>query len=255
MRELWFHCPVLQPGQVTLADSEARHAGQSLRLQPGDAVTLFDGNGHLGRGAIADEVPAAGSKRNRQRPLTVLVEGIQTVPRPACALTLVVPGCKGARLDWLIEKGTELGVARFILVELEHSVVHTGPQHAGKLERTAIEACKQCHRAWRPRIEAGLTLVGALATCPGATLLAAHLDAEAPAWGDWLAAHRPVPADIAVVIGPEGGLSVAEIAALRTAGAQTVRLGEHILRVETAALAIAACWAASGWEPGGRSSR
>ena len=243
MREPWLYCPTLRPGPLTLADSEARHAAQSLRLRAGDAVTLFDGNGHLGRGAIKAPSTAA-SKTNRRQPLTLLVETIQAIPRSPRELTLIVPGCKGTRLDWLIEKGTELGVSRFILIEFEHSVVHVGPQHLRKLERTAIEACKQCQRAWLPQIEAGGTLVAAIAAVSDATLLVAHLDPDAPALARWLSAHHPAATRLAAVIGPEGGLSATEIDALRIAHGQIVQLAAHVLRVETAALAVAACWAA-----------
>jgi len=244
MRETWLYCPTLRPGPLTLADSEARHATQSLRLRASDAVTVFDGNGPLGRGAI--EAPStAASKRNQRQPLTLLVETIRTIPRSTHELILIVPGCKGARLDWLIEKGTELGVSRFILAEFEHSIVRTGLQHARKLERTAIEACKQCHRDWLPQIESGGSLVAAIAAVAGATLLVAHLEPEAPALASWLNTHSSAVARLAAVIGPEGGLSAMEIEALRLAGGQMIRLAKHVLRVETAALAVAACWAAA----------
>jgi 16S rRNA (uracil1498-N3)-methyltransferase len=193
---------------------------------------------------ITDETPpGAGSKRSRQQPLTVLVEALQTIPRPARTLTLMVPGCKGDRLQWLVEKGTELGVSRFILTEFEHSVVHTGPQHVRKLVRTAIEACKQCRRAWLPQMESGLRLSDAVETLKGTALLAAHPEPASPSFASWLSARRPQ--DLAVVIGPEGGLIATELEAVRCAGGQTVRLGKHTLRVETAAIAAAACWASA----------
>jgi 16S rRNA (uracil1498-N3)-methyltransferase len=159
-------------------------------------------------------------------------------------LTLVVPGCKGARLDWLIEKATELGVSRFILAEFERTVVHTRPQHGRKLERTAIAACKQCHRAWLPQIQSGVALGQAVQAVADAALLVAHLSGDAPPLAKWLAAHHSTTANLAVVIGPEGGLAPAELDALMAAGGQLVCLAEHTLRVETAALAVAACWAA-----------
>ncbi len=256
MREAWFYCPMLQPGRVVLVESETRHAVQSLRLRPGDSVTLFDGQGHLARATILDDVAgrpaepgAQTTNRRRRRPITLVVDAVQNVPSSARTLTLVVPGCKGARLDWLIEKGTELGVSRFILAELERTVVHAGPQHGRKLERTAIAACKQCHRAWLPRIQSGVPLGQAVQAVAGAALLVAHLSCEAPTLAKWLATHHSDAANLAVVIGPEGGLAPAELDALMAAGGQLVCLAEHILRVETAALAVAACWAADAVAP------
>jgi 16S rRNA (uracil1498-N3)-methyltransferase len=242
MRESWLYCPTLQPGRNSLSASESQHAAQSLRLRPSDTVTLFDGLGHVGRGVLVSDPPAAARPaRSRQRKApAVLVDAVETVPPPARTLTLIVPGCKGPRLDWLIEKGTELGVSRFILADFERSVVHVGPQHVGKLARTAIEACKQCHRARLPQIETVGSLAEALRAVAGETLLVAHMDAHAPTF-----AQKSGPPHLAVAIGPEGGLSPPELDALRAAGGQVVRLAEHVLRVETAALTVAAQWAAA----------
>lgn len=172
-----------------------------------------------------------------------MADAVAEVARPARSLTLIVPGCKGARLDWLIEKVTELGVDRVVLAEFEHSAVHSGPQHVERLRRTAIAACKQSRRACLPAIEAGLPLAEALATVGGA-LAIAHLDAEAIWLAEWLRLPVARVPTVATVIGPEGGLSIGEVAQLRAAGGQMVRLAEHVLRIETAAVAVAANWAA-----------
>jgi 16S rRNA (uracil1498-N3)-methyltransferase len=242
MREPWLYCPTLQPGRNVLAPSDTQHAVQSLRLHANDTVTLFDGLGRIGRAVLlAETASSPRAARGRQRkPPAFLVDTVQLAPPPPRTLTLIVPGCKGARLDWLVEKGTELGVSRFILTEFEHSVVHVGLQHVRKLARTAVEACKQSHRARLPQIEAVRTLAEAIAAVAGATLLVAHIDAHAP----WLV-EQPPTSQRAVVIGPEGGLAPAELAAVQAAGGQIVRLADHILRVETAALAAAAQWPAT----------
>lgn len=237
----WFYSPDVHGGEVTLDGAEAEHALKSLRLSAGDAITLFDGRGHVGHGILRGDA-ATGRGRKAARQAVVAIGAIDAVSPPARTLTLIVAACKGARLEWLAEKATELGVTRLVLAEFERSVVHAGPTHAVRLGRTALEACKQCRRAWLPQITAGVTLADALAAQRGA-LVAAHLDDSAPTFAKWLVTRGHAIADLAVVIGPEGGLAADEAAAVRAAGGVIVRLTEHVLRVETAALAVAAQWA------------
>lgn len=251
MQEPWFYCPSLRCGDNALDEAETRHASQSRRLRPGDTLTVFDGAGHVAVATLSPPpgvtaLPAAtDSRRGKRRHGAIIhVAAIQEIPRASRALTLVVPACKGARLDWLVEKCTELGVTQIILAEFERSVVHAGAQHVEKLSRTAIEACKQCRRAWLPHIEAGVDLAAAAVPGVNAALLVAHRDVAAPSLAEWLARGLPAAGKLTVVIGPEGGLSPPELDALHCLGAQVVCLAEHVLRIETAAIAVAAIWAA-----------
>lgn len=171
------------------------------------------------------------------------VNEVRQAPAPTRSVSLVVAACKGPRLDWLVEKITELGVSRLILTDFDHSVVRVGPQHLDRLNRVALETCKQCRRAWRPRLELAPSPLDAAAARRDAALLVAHRQDEAPPLGVWLAQHGQAATDCVAVVGPEGGLSLHELDALRHAGGKFVRLGEHVLRVETAALAVAATWA------------
>ncbi len=159
-------------------------------------------------------------------------------------MTLLVAGCKGPRLTWMIEKCTELGVTQVCLCDFGRSVVKVGESHVAKLRRTAIEACKQCGRNWLPAIEPNHKLASFLTHRPAETLLVASPAEENLSLGGWLAGSGGRAATLAVVIGPEGGLRDDELQALADAGAQAVRLAEHALRVETAAVATAAAWAA-----------
>ena len=251
MSNPWFYSEQLTTGVLTLSDQESRHARQSLRLRAGEPLVLFDGLGGIAHGTLRPDGPETDSARRSGKhvsPATVAVAETQTQPLPTWPLTLIVAGCKGARLDWLIEKCTELGAVRVILTEFERSVVHAGPKHVAKLRRTAIEACKQCHRARIPEINAGLGLHEALAACRGSTILAAHLSRDATplasALTDLLRPDAP-GSSLAVVIGPEGGLTPSELGWLDDAGGRFIRLGSLVLRVETAAVAVAASWAAT----------
>lgn len=243
-----FYCPQLAPPRIELDEAEARHARLSLRLRPGDAVEVFDGCGGLAVGRIAADERAArvAGRKAAAQTLSVDVERVRRDPPPVHALTLLVGGCKGDRLLWLIEKCTELGVAGFVLVAFERSVVLPGTGHLEKLRRSALEACKQCGRTWLPKIERAASLDEALAgIAPGNAVLLADPNAEA---------HETVAEALrrvrtaggggaAALIGPEGGISTDEAARILRHGAIAVRLGAHVLRVETAAVALAAAWA------------
>ncbi|HPC20990.1 MAG TPA: RsmE family RNA methyltransferase [Phycisphaerae bacterium] len=262
---LRLYCPNLEPGFFRLPDSEAAHALKSRRLRAGDSVVLFNGRGAyararlcpLGNGAYAPAgtrefgVPVERLKNRRAPAVLAEVTVIEQAPPPTDTLELVVAGCKGPRLDWLVEKCTELGVTRLVLAEFERSVVRVGPTHVHNLERTAIEACKQCGRLWLPEISAGLPLSAAIGH--GLALDRGQADSSArrmafadPAatlpLGRWL--ESAARGNVTVVVGPEGGLTPAEIDELSGGGAQAVRLAEHVLRVETAAIAVASVCAA-----------
>jgi 16S rRNA (uracil1498-N3)-methyltransferase len=239
-----FHAPELKPGHTDLPETEARHALQVLRLRPSDEVIVFDGAGRHARGFLEtdDETPRS---RKKERAARVRVAEIQSTPPPTHTLTLITAACKGPRLDWLIEKCTELGVTRVTLANFERSVVRPSRTHLAKLRRTALEACKQCGRNWLPKIDAGLTLADALRLEPQAPLLVAHPTHTATLWAHWLTQPRDDARSVRVVVGPEGGLTPVEFDRLREADGTPILLGDHILRVETAAISAAATWAAS----------
>ncbi len=247
MHTPWFYCPVLHAGLVELDEDQARHAQHSLRLRPGDKLTVFDGRGRVAEGTLQEPATTAAKARRHGRKTTlahsVCVDEPKHIPASRHSLSLIVAACKGARLDWLVEKCTELGVANICLCDFERSVVHVGAQHVERLTRVAIEACKQCRRAWLPHLQIAASVRQAWEERQQSHLLVAHPDPAARRLGDYLWSLHPQLSRITVVIGPEGGLSPNELDSLSVAGAQTVRLAEYILRVETAAVAVAATWA------------
>jgi 16S rRNA (uracil1498-N3)-methyltransferase len=251
----WFFHPDLDgagAGDIlSLAAEEAHHATRSLRLRPGDELTLFDGAGRFAIVEQLDPPAALPSARRRTAPIhpvRILQTGVQPPPPP---VTLATAACKGERLDWLVEKATELGVWRLVLIHFERSIVRTEPRQLERSARTALAACKQSRRAWQPLLshapfENLLTdppLADPARHAPGAPLLLADPRAAA-GLADLLAAAPDLRRSAIVIIGPEGGLSDPERAALHERGARPVRLADGILRVETAALAAAAVFAA-----------
>ncbi len=131
--------------------AQSRHARSSLRLRDGDAVSLFDGRGRTAEATIA----VASAREAGGQAVCAQVHRVNALTPALRSLTLIVAGCKGPRLRWMVEKCTELGVSELCLAEFERSVVRVSEGHAQKLRTTAIEACKQCGRASLPEIRCG----------------------------------------------------------------------------------------------------
>jgi len=242
MSQARFYCAALTPGVTTLDQAESSHALQSLRLRPGDEAILFDGRGRLAHGILQPE-QKPGTRRTRHS-AQFAVERVLCEPPPTRALTLVVAGCKGPRLTWMVEKLTELGTTRIVIAEFERSVVHVAKPHAAKLSRTALEAAKQSQRVWLPEIACGVTPAEAIHEQDSDAMLIAHPADDAPWLSTRLHGRELSEQRFTAVVGPEGGLTEEELTMLSEANGELVRLATNILRVETAAVSIAANWAA-----------
>ena len=220
----------LAPGPLGLPASAARHV-QVLRLQPGDALCLFDGRG----GEWAARVAAIG-----RREVQVEVAAHDPVDRElACAVTLAVGMPANDRMDFLVEKATELGVAAIQPLVCERSVLRLAGERADKRvahwQGVALAACEQSGRTRVPQVAPvralGDWLDGLPASDGAARLVLSLADAQ------------PLPAaPLAVVAlsGPEGGLSPAEETRARERGFRPVSLGPRVLRSDTAPLALLA---------------
>jgi 16S rRNA (uracil1498-N3)-methyltransferase len=215
--------------RAILEGDEARHLARVLRAKIGDAVVLFDGRGR--------EWPARVASIGRDR--VELDAGEPHVDGPArgIPLTLAVALPKGDRQKWMVEKLTELGAARLVPLETARGVAEATASAQARLERVVIEACKQCGRNTLMEVAAGRSLNRLLAEVPaGACVVIAHPggrlldDAAAP----------PATTEVIALVGPEGGFTDEELCIADRAGVIRVSLGPHILRVETAAIALAA---------------
>jgi len=225
-------------GRARLLDGDARHALRVLRVHVGDELVGGDGRGRAwplrvvsaGRGGLELEVagpawstPAAGEPGSR-------------APRVVVALALP----RGGRSESCLERMTQLGVWAVHPLASERVQGHRrepGEARSERCQRVLREACKPARRLWTPEFGAPLGLDElARGAGPGRTLL---LDPEAPRdLLGWAAANPGSGAaerPLTVVVGPEGGLTREERAALERAGAVAVRLGPHVLRIETAA--------------------
>ena len=225
-----FHCPEpLHVGQqFALPPGPARHV-QVLRLQPGDALTLFDGRG----GEYAARVEQMG-----RSDVQVVVEAHEAVEREAAVQVHLAVGMPAnERMDWLVEKAAELGAASIQPLLAERSVLRLAGERARKKQAhwqgVAIAACEQCGRNRVPVVHAVQSLAAwVAAAAPG--LVLSLRGGSAPLQTITRAAT------LTLLSGPEGGLSPTEEDAAFARGWQPVQLGPRVLRAETAPLAALA---------------
>lgn len=213
-------------GTLVLAGDEAHHAVSVRRVRPGERVSVADGGGVWLEGEC-EQV-----ERGR---VAVRVDARREVELPSPRLVLVQALAKGDRDELAVQAAVELGAAGIVPWQAARSVSRWQGQKAqkGRARWQAIvrESTKQAHRAWLPEVEP-------IVTTAELTERVAHtrtvvLDPDA---GDRLTAFRPAAeeAEIALVVGPEGGIEPAELDALRGAGASAMRLGDTVLRTSTA---------------------
>ena len=225
--------PPVSEDEATLAGPEAHHLIHVMRAQVGQEIMLFDG--------IGAEYQAIVTQLSRQS-VTASIRQRREVDRELpFALTLAVALPKGDRQKMLVEKATELGVTKLIPLITERSVAQpTGPA-LERLRRGVIEACKQCGRNRLLEICEPRKLGELLATQHASVLrLLAH-----PSGDPISPIVDRAGGDCELLVGPEGGFSDEEVADALAAGATTVCLGPRILRIETAAIALASIIAAS----------
>ncbi|MFW6049602.1 MAG: RsmE family RNA methyltransferase [Myxococcota bacterium] len=213
-------------GEVHLGQDAARHA-RVLRLAPGDPVVLFDGEGREAHGRIVS-LDEEAMRCEVEAPREVASEG------PRVVLLLATP--KAGKLDTIVRMATEAGAAAIHMVHTERAVGRLDARRAAtrmeRLGRVAREAARQAGRANVPELRAPEPLADVLTRVPPASL---RLLADAAARGGVGDAATVGGDEAWVVVGPEGGLTDRERARLVEAGFVPVRLGPHVLRVETAA--------------------
>ena len=227
---IYFNGELVPGGHAELSGDSARYLSRVLRLRPGDDITIFNGAG----GEFAATIESGGKQS-----ITVRIgdEHARDVESPL-DIHLLQGVSRGERMDFVIQKATELGVARITPVLTEYSVVKLDESRARKRlshwRGVAVSACEQSGRNRLPVIDAPVPL---------RHWLGEHLAPDAPRivfCPGAVSSLRAVPADarsVAIMVGPEGGLSEEEIGLAMSAGFEPVQLGPRVLRTETAALA------------------
>ncbi len=216
---------------AVLRDDEARHCSRVLRAKVGDTIRVFDGHG--------GEWPACITAVGRDTVAISLGEPLPVTSIVEANLTLAVALPKGERQKVLVEKLTELGTARLVPLVTERGVAEATDAARERLKRGVIEACKQCGRNTLMEIAAPATLGDLAARHPAAVRLIAH-PGSGPLFDASLSTPGQPLAEIVAAVGPEGGFAPEELEQATVAGFQPVSLGGHILRIETAAIALAA---------------
>ncbi|MBL9126676.1 MAG: 16S rRNA (uracil(1498)-N(3))-methyltransferase [Verrucomicrobiales bacterium] len=216
---------------VALSEDDSHHAARVLRMAEGDSVEILDGSGRCLGGRVLEVHKRA-----------TRVRVASEARRPAPPRVVLAPSwIKGKAMDFLVQKATELGVARLSPLMTERAVVKASPEEGPKRvddwTRTAVEACKQCGNPWMPRIDEPMSLGRFLATRSPGLLLVASLRADSMSLRRVLDAAGPGDDDVALVLGPEGDFTPSEEDSLRAEGARPISLGPLVLRAETAAIA------------------
>lgn len=226
-----------QPGlELDLPDDVARQARDVLRLQPGDTLRLLDGAG--------GEYPATIVAVERRRVAVRLEQRSAGGAEPPVRVVLCQGVLKADKLEWVLQKGTELGVAAFVPLLTERAVAaadQMGEAKRRRWVRIVAEAMEQCGGTVLPELDQPRPLMHALAPLPpGALALIPWEEERATTLRGAVEAARAAAPDLREVhlfIGPEGGFSAGEVALARRHGAVPVTLGPRILRAETAAVA------------------
>lgn len=227
----FYHNP-LNPGQARLSAAEGRHFVSVLRGRAGQSIELFDGCGGLAGGVVT---------QIKKNDVFVEIKNVSACPlSQAGRIILAVAAAKGQRLDWMLSKCTELGADHIVLILYEHSVRLGSQSAAGRYQNILIAACKQSGRVFLPILTGPQKLAEAIAELkrqyPQSRFIFGSPDPNAKTIRNLANDSR----DTLVFIGPEGGLTQIETQLLEHNGAVPVRVANHILRTETAAVAFTA---------------
>lgn len=235
MVRLLLPVPREAPPFVTVEGERFHYLARVLRLSLGDALEVFDGNGRafparveqLAEGSAVLSLGPAAARARVRRSITV----VQGLP-------------KAEKLEWILQKGTELGATAFAPVATERCVVKLSPERASERQKRwakiVEEAARQCGRYDVPVVQVAQPLALAVAALPRGTRVLVLDEEEKRTRLSAAVASLEPGAPVALVIGPEGGLSRAEVLELSASGAIPVTLGERVLRTETASMAALA---------------
>jgi 16S rRNA (uracil1498-N3)-methyltransferase len=219
---------------LALGGGASQHIGRVLRMAPGETVTLFNGEG----GEWTAVIEAVDKKTVTVRPLSFVDED----RAPRVPVVLGLPLIKGERMDYAIQKATEMGVAEIRVLATERTEVRLkGDRESKKREhwsQVILSACEQCGLNRPPRLAGIESLPDFLAAAAGLRLIA-H-----PGAAPLAVSALKTAAGVTLLTGPEGGFAAQELEAARQAGFQPFALGERVLRAETAPVALlGALWA------------
>jgi 16S rRNA (uracil1498-N3)-methyltransferase len=224
------------PDALVLTGAEAHHCATVLRLEPADKIVVFDGRGC----EITAEIVASDTSEVHLRKL----HDAQTAPL-RCRITLGQAIPKGKNMDLIVQKAVEIGAAEIAPILSDRTVVRLDEESAAakqaKWQTVAIEAAKQCGQNWLPQVRTPQTLAQFFLNHRGFDLqLIGSLQSDAVHLKKILAQfsteHGDRPANVLMLVGPEGDFTPAELSLARSQGCRPITLGPIVLRVETASI-------------------
>jgi 16S rRNA (uracil1498-N3)-methyltransferase len=223
--------PRTEQGLLKVEGSEVRHIRRVLRLKVGDRVVLFDGSAKEYEGIIVEESPSS---------VMIKVEDILSPPKESpLEITLAQSLLKGEKMEYLIQKATELGIKKIVPFFSSRSVPLLDKskklRRYHRWEKIAIEACKQCGRTAVPKVEPLQNYSEMLGMAPSESLRLILWEKKGQGLKEVLKGSNG-KAKIFFVVGPEGGMSDEEVGEAQRAGFIPITLGKRILRSETAGL-------------------
>lgn len=233
MRRFFVPEGTLAGPEISLSGDLAHRLARVLRLKRGDRVVLSEGGG------VEYEVRLTGVSPTAIATEVVVIR--EPPPEPAVELVLHQSLIRANRFDFVLEKGTEIGVARFVPLILARGQIRDGEASGNRLDRwrrVVVEAAEQSGRARPPAIEPPAHLDEAVRSASGVRLLPWEGEGGEPL-GAHLRSLSERPASVSLFIGPEGGFEAAEVDAARAEGVTLVTLGPRILRSETAGIVAA----------------
>jgi 16S rRNA (uracil1498-N3)-methyltransferase len=225
--------PQIEKGLLKVEGSEVRHIRRALRLKVGDKLVLFDGSAKEYEGIIVEESPSS---------VVIRVEDILSPQKESpLEITLAQSLLKGEKMEYLIQKATELGIKKIIPFFSSRSVPLLDKskklRRYHRWEKIAIEACKQCGRIAVPKVEPLQNYSEMLGMAPSEALRLILWEKEGQGLKEVLKGSKGRK-EIFFVVGPEGGMSDEEVREAETAGFISITLGKRILRSETAGLCL-----------------
>lgn len=217
---------------LDLDESPSHHISKVLRMTVGREIILFNGKGGEFTATIG---------RIAKKHISVTIDTEQAIDRESpLPIELCIGLSRGERMDWIIQKATELGVTKITPLFTERCEVKLKPQRLEKKmqhwQQIIISACEQCQRNRLPALKPPQNFSQYIPTCQADLKLVLHHRSDTGL------SERNAPASIALLIGPEGGLNENEIAQAENSGFATLKLGPRVLRTETAPLvALSLC--------------
>lgn len=225
---------ILQGDRVVLPAAQAHQIRNVLRLRAGSAILVLDNSG--------TEYEVILRQVDKQQVVGEAIAKRPSPNEPTVHLTLYQALMKRDKFEWVLQKGTEIGVSQFVPIVTQRSLVQDIEIKEGKLfrwQKIITEAAEQSRRGCIPELHPAQTLAQALAEHPPKPGLIAWEEEEALTLRKALAGGER-PSHISLFIGPEGGFATEEVEAAQAAGLQAITLGKRILRAETAALVASA---------------